>query len=367
MYIDIKTWLQFIEFMIGLSAVQQNPLWPSKLGCVSRGLEDSIQTLSHCRLHQPHEFHGRNGMHLTKWSTFVQLLGVCIISLNVPKTTIIICANRLAAACRCLYWKFPSILHHFIPPEPLVFWLIRKSGLLIISLESPPGSQLWKEQSLLRLWSSTSGHSCCGNIWSQGPSSLVEVKKWGFIFLQRPFIYLSRTPNFLPSLSGAISVAIGSPHQLLSPVRTHKDAPSVGTERVPTARLLSLLSFVRAALVPHPPVTAETSRIHQRQQAPPSRRRRHNLDSMAGFISHAAKHHLSLSVKDFLTRPNLRTSSAGGGVIFSRSTLSTCSSCISSCALDSFSAPVGPVAVNWMYVLTKSGQRKSEELGSAWF
>lgn len=176
----------------------------------------------------------------------------------------------------------------------------------------------------LHLWSSTAatGHSSCrGNIW---PPSSVEVKKWGSIFLQRPFIYLSHTPNFLPSLSGAISVAIGSPHQLLSPVRTHKDAPSLGTERVPTARLLSLLSFIRAALVPHPPVTAETSRIHQRQQAlhlaaaatvwTPWLDLSHTLQKR--HLNHQISPH-TLSVKDFLTRANLRTSSAGGGVIFS--------------------------------------------------
>lgn len=181
--------------------------------------------------------------------------------------------------------------------------------------------------SLLRLWSSTATtdhSSCCGNIWSQGPSSLVEVKKWGFIFLQRPFIYLSHTPNFLPPLSGA-SVAISSPHQLLSPVRTHKDAPSVGTERVPTARLLSLLSFIRWRCSRAPPARHCRDLTDSSASAgPPSRRRCHSLDSMAGFISHAAKRHLnhqispqSLSVKDFLTRPNSHTSSAGGGVIFS--------------------------------------------------
>lgn len=148
------------------------------------------------------------------------------------------------------------------------------------------------------------------------------MKKWGFIFLQRSFIYLSHAPNFLPPLSGAISVAIGSPHQLLSPVRTHKDAPSLGAERVPTARLLSPLLFIRAALRPHPPVTCETSRIHQRQQA------LHlaaaatvwtpwlDLSHMLQNATLITKSPPNLSVKDFLTSSYLRTSSAGGGVIF---------------------------------------------------
>lgn len=168
-------------------------------------------------------------------------------------------------------------------------------------------------------------------------------------------------------------MAIGSPHQLLSPVRTHKDAPSLGAERVPTARLLSPLLFIRAALRPHPPVTCETSWIHQRQQAlhlaaaatvwTPWLDLSHTLQN-ATLITKSPP---SLSVKDFLTSSYLRTSSAGEALssvtLPSRPTLSTCSFCISSCALDSFAAPVGPVAANCMYVIM--GLCKPEETGSA--
>lgn len=184
------------------------------------------------------------------------------------------------------------------------------------------------------------------------------MKKWGFIFLQRPFIYLSHAPNFLPPLSGAISVAIGSPHQLLSPVRTHKDAPSMGTERVPIARLLSLLPFIRAALVPHPPVTAETSRIHQRQQAlhlaaaaatvwTPWLDLSHTLQNATLITKSPPRVWASKTFWQELIYAHHQLEEALSSVTLPRRpTLSTCSFCISSCALDSFAAPVGPVAAN---------------------
>lgn len=192
------------------------------------------------------------------------------------------------------------------------------------------------------------------------------MKKWGFIFLQRPFIYLLHAPNFLPSLSGSLSVAI-------SPVRTHKDAPSLGTERVPTARLLSLLPFIRA-LVPHPPVTAETSRIHQRQQAlhlaaaatvwTPWLDLSHTLQNATLITKSPPRVWASKTFWQDLIYAHHQLEEALPSVTLpSRPTLSTCSSCISSCALDSFAAPVGPVAVNWMYVLM--GLCKSGEIGSA--
>lgn len=173
------------------------------------------------------------------------------------------------------------------------------------------------------------------------------MRNQGLIFLQHPFIYSAHalTPNFLPSLSGAISSAIGSSHQRLSPVRRHKDAPSSGTEPAPAAKFLALLPVQTCCshgrpppAAPRPrPVTAKTSRIHQRQQ-PLHLSRRRRCHSLASWLdlSRTPPPPLnqkicpqSLSAKDFLTRPNLGVSSAGRGVISSHFAEigSSCHSC----------------------------------------
>lgn len=151
----------------------------------------------------------------------------------------------------------------------------------------------------------------------------MEVKKWGSIFLQRPFIYLSHTPNFLPSLSGAISVAIGSPHQLLSPVRT-KTHLHWELNVFPLAGFclrfhsFVLLSCPTRPSLPRPHGFISVSRPPHLAAAAtvwtPRLDLSHTLQN-ATFITKSPPQ--SLSVKDFLTRANLRTSSAGGGVIFS--------------------------------------------------
>lgn len=123
--------------------------------------------------------------------------------------------------------------------------------------------------------------------------------------------------------------------------------------------------------MPHPPVTAETSRIHQRQQAlhlaaaatvwTPWLDLSHTLQNATLITKSPPRVWASKTFWQDLIYAHHQLEEALSSVTLpSRPTLS-----ISSCALDSFAAPVGPVAANWKYVFMKSGLCKSEEIGCA--